>query len=82
MTPLQLRTKKQLLTRHLNYENRKHAIELVPLNSYNKGLACLLTKTLKDIKNHPLSEQRYFHNSLSHLKPILYFIPMIPSILE
>ena len=55
-SPLQIRTKKQLLTHHLNYENREYAIELIPIKSYKKGLMFLLAKTIKDIINHLIAQ--------------------------
>ena len=47
-----------------------------------KGLVFLVAKTLKDVTNLSLNLAKLFHYSLSHLKPIPYFIPMLPSILK
>ena len=35
-------------------------IELIPVKSWNKGLVFLVTKTLKDIKNHSLKLAKMF----------------------
>ena len=35
-------------------KDRKYAIESVPVKIYKKGLIFLITKTVKDIKNHLL----------------------------
>ena len=61
---------------------RKYVIELIPVKSYKKSLIFLMVKTLKDIRNHCRKLAKVFHNSLSNLKSMLHFIPMLSSILE
>ena len=54
------------------------------MKSYKKGLVFFVTKILKDITNNNLNLAKVFSNvfSLSHLKPMPHFIPILPSILE
>ena len=54
------------------------------MKSYKKGLVFFVTKILKDITNNNLNLAKVFSNifSLSHLKPMPHFIPVLPSILE
>ena len=61
---------------------RKYVIELIPVKSYKKSLIFLMVKTLKDIRNHSRKLAKVFHNSLSYLKSMPHFIPMLPSILD
>ena len=53
---LQLRTKKQLLTHHLNYNKTEYAIRLIPVKSYKKGVVFLVAKTVKDITDYLISK--------------------------
>ena len=39
---------------------RKYATELIPVKSYKKGLAVLVAKTLKNIRNHSLKLAKVF----------------------
>ena len=49
------------------------------MKSYQESFVLLMATTLKDITNHSLKD---LFTSLSHLKPIPHFIPMLSSILE
>ena len=64
------------------WKERKYATELTPVKSYKECFVFLVAKTLKDIRNLFLKLAKVFHNSLSHLKPMSHFIPMLLSILE
>ena len=60
---------------------RKYAIELMPVKSYEKDLVFPLAKAIKDITYHSL-KLKCFHSSLFHLKQMPHFITMLPSILD
>ena len=67
-----------------NSENERNcATELILVKIFKEGLVFLVTKTLKYInKNLSLKIEMVFYNSLSHLKPISHFVPMLPNIQE
>ena len=58
------------------------ATQLYLEHTKERSIIFCVEKTLKDITNHSLKLAKVFSNSLSHLKPIPYFILMIPNILE
>ena len=61
---------------------KKYPIEIISVKTYKKVPLFFVAKTLKDITSHSLKQAKYIHNSLSHLKPMLHFILMLPSNME
>ena len=53
---------------------RREKIQLTRVKSYNKDLAFLVKKNLRDVTSHPLIITKVFFGKLTYLKPLIYSV--------